>query len=549
MSRLEKLILEQLKKGQYGEKPGDQDLKSKLNNKFKYGVISHYFIDKHGKGNKYKPFTIDQVIERIPKSINYSKYSNGKYVFVVDGQNPKRGQKETLWGVYILDKQKTFPDIYDQVFALNKSGQFNQSFIITFKQYDELLKKQNELAIAKEKADAEAAAAAKKKPTVKKTKDVVQGVIKGTETIDTNNLGKGTPDAKAFQELLYQVGLKLIPTYKAFKKFASYRTAGADGGWDGDIGPATLNMLDKLSLKDKYLSGDRASVIKDLRSALKTNESVNYFKGIGMNLKLKDLLQEQIKIKPDDDVDSSGGSTSTNTRRSRSKKFTPDTFSSNYTGKGKITYNSGDTFTGSWENGKKSGQGTYKSKDGTTYNGTWSNGKMTGEFTIEYSNGDKRVGTYNSNGLNGTVTFTPKGGTPVQETWKDGKKIKSNKEYWDIVKKWVQDEYDFWENGGSGPEGQKNPLTHRQMFEQFNYTWDDDETNAKRAYMLNRKIALKWLKKQLEGDYTYYIKVENWIKNIGDQIDDYFQNDVTITLRNNNEGEIFTRTVQPEIDV
>jgi hypothetical protein len=39
MTRLEKIILEQLKKGQFGERSADSTLSSKLNNKFKYGII------------------------------------------------------------------------------------------------------------------------------------------------------------------------------------------------------------------------------------------------------------------------------------------------------------------------------------------------------------------------------------------------------------------------------------------------------------------------------------------------------------------------------
>jgi hypothetical protein len=151
MTRLEKIILEQLKKGQFGERSADSTLSSKLNNKFKYGIISFYFVDTHGRGNKYDAFTADQVIERIDRSIKYITYSNGEYIFVIDEQNPTSGNKETTWNVYIIDKKKTFPNISDQVFAENKSGQFNQSFIITFKQYDELLKKQAELVAAKKK--------------------------------------------------------------------------------------------------------------------------------------------------------------------------------------------------------------------------------------------------------------------------------------------------------------------------------------------------------------------------------------------------------------
>ena len=541
MTRLEKIVLEQLKKGQFGERSADSTLSSKLNNKFKYGIISFYFVDTHGRGNKYDAFTADQVIERIPKSIKYITYSNGEYVFVIDDQNPISGKKETLWNVYIIDKKKTFPNISDQVFAENKSGQFNQSFIITFKQYDELLKKQAELVATTTKEKA-AADAEKKKPAIEKTKVVVQNVVKGTETIDPNNLGKGTDDADAFQELLYQVGLKLIPGYTSFKKFASYRTKGPDGGWDGEIGAATLNVLDKLSLKDKYKSGDIAGVIKDLRASLLTTESTNYFKGTGMNIKLKDLLREQIIIKPDDEVTGGGTTNTTNTTNTKKKtsstNFTQATFPSKYNGSGTITYNNGDKFTGSWVNGLKSGKGKFtKSANGTTIDGEWKAGKK-----------------------NGIITFTFKDGKTTQQTWKDGIHQQTNEKYWDIAVAWVKAEYNFWEGRGSGPKGQARPKTHKEMFDQFNSTGfgniigDDDEAGAKSAYLTNRKIALKWLKQQLAGSenqfgVSYYKQIANWIYKIADQIDDYFQNDNTITLTNDALGDTITKTVQAEIDV
>jgi len=588
MTRLEKIVTEQLKRGDIGTAIADSVLISKLKNKFKHGVTVYMFIDKHGIGKKYPPLTADQVINEIPKNKGYKNYSNGEYIFVIDDQNPNSGKKETLWDVYIINKKKTFPNVPDQVFDEYKSGQFNQSVIVTFKQYELLLKKQNELAAAKEKADAEAAAVAaeKKKPAIEKTKDIVQNVITGTETIDVNNLGKGTPDAKAFQELLWKYGNSntTVKNQEVYKKFAFYRNKGADGGWDGNIGGGTEKYI-------KFLYGGLkvntyAELIKKIRSNLSQvqTESINYFKGMGMNIKLKDILREQGVKKKNDEFDLAGAlsaidvGTTTKTKTVTSKKtnnFTEDTFPANYTGKGKITYKNGDTFTGSWKNRKKSGQGIYTYKDGGTYTGSWENGKksgsgiyknaagksydgpwsngLNGEFKVTYPNGDIRVGTYSNSKLNGSATFTKKGGEPVKEMWKDGKLLGSNAHYWTIAKNWVVAEGNFWAKGGKGPEGQKRKLTHTGMFDQYNYTWDDDESGAKSAYLANRRIALQWLKKKLTGcvevtGQDYYRYIENWIYAIANEIDDVFQNDQTIKLTNAAEGDTITRTVQGEID-
>ena len=419
MTRLEKIILEQLKKGQFGERSADSTLSSKLNNKFKYGIISFYFVDTHGRGNKYDAFTADQVIERIDRSIKYITYSNGEYIFVIDEQNPTSGNKETTWNVYIIDKKKTFPNISDQVFAENKSGQFNQSFIITFKQYDELLKKQAELvAIAtKEKA---AADAEKTKPAIEKTIVDVQNVVNGTSTIDVNNLGKGTPDAKAFQELLWQYGDK-YPTQKSstiYINFAKFRTSDPDGGWDGDIGYFTKQYITFLygGLKVNTYTELIKKINLDLNQV--QTESINYFKGTGINIKLKDLLQEHL-LKEQEGFDfaaaeaavnssgsggggSSGagdrGGTTTTTTTTSSTDFTEATFPSKYNGSGTITYNNGDKFTGSWVNGLKSGKGKYTiAATKTTIVGNWYSGKKTG-----------------------IITYT-KDGTTTQQTWRDGK--------------------------------------------------------------------------------------------------------------------------------
>ena len=582
MTRLEKIILEQLKKGQFGERTADSTLSSKLNNKFKYGVISFYFVDTHGRGNKYKPFTADQVIERIPKSIKYITYSNGEYVFVIDDQNPTSGKKETTWDVYIINKKKTFPDISDSVFDENKSGQFNQSVIVTFKQYNELLKKQNELAIAKKKKPVVSAIASaeKKKPEV-----VVQNVIKGTETIDVNNLGKGTADAKAFQELLWQYGNKYetqknLPVYT---KFASYRTRGADGGWDGKIGPATKNYITFLYAGLKV--NTYPELIKKIRSDLSQvqNESTNYFKGIGINIKLKDILREQL-LKEQDGFDFSAanaaigsgasGNISSTKKKPSSKNFTPDTLPANYTGKatitwpsgtkyvgefkdgkfngqGTYTWSSGEKYVGGFKDGNNNGQGTFTYKNGKKHEGTWSNGKKTGELKITYPNDDTRVGTAINDRLTGSVTFTPKDGEPVEELWKDGVKIKTEQQQWEILKAWVTAEQKWWEPGSNstGPAGQKTPKTRKQMFAGMNATLDPDDEIGRDVYDANRKRALEWLKSNLKSDIgqTWYAKVKDWIDRISDQIDDYFQNIETINITNDETGDSIYATVEAEM--
>jgi hypothetical protein len=436
MTQLEKIILEQLKKGQFGERSADSTLSSKLNNKFKYGIISFYFVDTHGRGNKYDAFTADQVIERIPKSIKYITYSNGEYIFVIDEQNPSSGNKETTWNVYIIDKKKTFPNISDQVFAENKSGQFNQSFIITFKQYDELLKKQAELVAAKEKADAEAAAIAaaeKNKPAIEKTIVAVQNVINGTATIDVNNLGKGTPDAKAFQELLWQYGNK-YPTQKSntiYINFAKYRTKGPDGGWDGDIGPLTKKYITFLygGLKVNTYTELIKKINLDLNQV--QTESINYFKGTGINIKLKDLLQEQL-LKEQDGFDFAAAEAAVNSSgsggggSSGAGTGTPVLWRvpANYTGKGTITYDNGNTYTGDWVAGKYNGQGTFSRKDGMSYTGAWLNNKYNGQGTYTWPNGNTYTGNFQNNLRNGDGKFyNAETKTTTQQTWKDGEKL------------------------------------------------------------------------------------------------------------------------------
>jgi hypothetical protein len=439
MTRLEKIVAEQQtiksKLGDWGIYTGDwnsiaPDLKNngkKLVDDKSIDVVSFlwWIISENSD--------FQTIASNLYKSIQFGKnsqFSTGKYIYVINEKitgKKSKGKPIEFWPVYIVPITSAPP---------NSTYKVGTSPVLSMEQYELLLKKQAELVAAKEKADAEAAAIAaaeKNNPAIEKTIVAVQNVINGTATIDVNNLGKGTPDAKAFQELLYQVGLKLIPTYKAFKKFAYWRTRGTDGGWDGDIGPATLNMLDKLSLLENWESGDKVGVIKDLQAELLTNESTNYFKGTGMNIKLKDLLREQIVVKPDDEVTGSGGSSGAgdsggggNTPTPTNDTGTPDLWRlpANYTGKGTITYNNGNTYTGDWVAGKYNGQGTFSRKDGMSYTGAWLNGKYNGQGTYTWPNGNTYTGNFQNNLRNGDGKFyNAETKTTTQQTWKDGEKL------------------------------------------------------------------------------------------------------------------------------
>ena len=461
MKRFEKIVLEQkIRKGNMGVRKIDGPLASRTAKYFTNVddlVTSFYYVDKHGKGKKYTPLTSNELVQRwLPTLFELQKYNTKDYIVILDTDSQVTDKTESVWDVFVVNRN-SISKIPDS--DIKKLGNVGSAPLISLIEFQRL-KKQNELAVSKEKKKPSVSVGTVEKEVIKNLEVVVQNVVKGTSTIDVNNLGKGTADAKAFQELLWTYGDK-YPTQKStttYKNFAKYRTKGPDGGWDGDIGPATKKYITFLYGGLKV--NTYPELIKKIRSDLSQvqTESTNYFKGIGMNIKLKDILREQL-LKEQEGFDFSAAnaaigaatttSSTTSTTTSTTKKkpsstpiLTPDTFTKdkNYTGKGKITYKNGNTFEGEWKNGKKSGQGILKFKTGKKYEGTWSNGKKNGQFKITYKNGDTRVGTFSPTGLSGPVTFTPKGGEPVQETWKDSKKLLDIE---DLYKKSVADTEDI----------------------------------------------------------------------------------------------------------
>ena len=113
--------------------------------------------------------------------------------------------------------------------------------------------------------------------------------------------------------------------------------------------------------------------------------------------------------------------------------------------KGRMSYSSGDTYSGFFKNNKRHGQGTYVYKNGTkltgtfykslpsygtkTYAGKWKGDRYTGNFenwnrsgqgNYFWKNGNKYFGQWQKNKLHGQGTFTWKSGNKYVGQWEKG---------------------------------------------------------------------------------------------------------------------------------
>lgn len=312
MDKFTKIVLEQIRKGEFGTRPADASLTAKFK-KFTPDekVTSFYFVDKHGRGKKYPPLTADQIIDTyIAKLPDTSQYQNKDYIFILDTKSQKTGKKESLWDVFVIRKNAAFPNVDNKRIDSVRLGNAGQAPILSLKAFQNLKTTiASEIAAAeKARIEKEKEEAAEKARIEKEKLEAQQNITKKalSGNINVNNLGGGTTDAKAFQELLYLIGKSLASDTTEFKNFAKYRNErNGQPGWKGNIGEQSLALLDRLNLKETWEKGDagKTSVIKELHDALpNTNESINYFKGINMNIKLKDLINEQLRVKSDDEM-------------------------------------------------------------------------------------------------------------------------------------------------------------------------------------------------------------------------------------------------------
>ena len=76
---------------------------------------------------------------------------------------------------------------------------------------------------------------------------------------------------------------------------------------------------------------------------------------------------------------------------------------------GKVIFNNGDNYEGSWIDGNYNGQGIFKSYDGEIYEGEWSNGKYHGTGKLTFSDGLKKVGEFKKGSDWNTKWYNPNG--------------------------------------------------------------------------------------------------------------------------------------------
>jgi hypothetical protein len=312
MDKFTKIVLEQIKKkGDYGTRRADNDLAAKFSQNFtpQERIISFYFVDHHGRGKKYPPMTVDRLVNTyIGKLGSLRQYQNKDYIFILDTDSQKTGKKESLWDVFVIRKNAAFPNVDNKRIDSVVSGYAGQAPILSLKAFQKLKTTIASEIAAAEKAriekEKEEAAEKAEKEKLEAQQNITKKALSGN--IDVNNLGSGTTDAKAFQELLYLIGKSLASDTTEFKNFAKYRNErNGQPGWKGNIGEQSLELLNRLNLKKTWEKGNagKTSVIKELHDALpNTNESINYFKGINMNIKLKDLINEQLRVKSDDEM-------------------------------------------------------------------------------------------------------------------------------------------------------------------------------------------------------------------------------------------------------
>jgi len=74
-------------------------------------------------------------------------------------------------------------------------------------------------------------------------------------------------------------------------------------------------------------------------------------------------------------------------------------------GNGLMLFDNGDTYEGSWSQGKKNGTGKMTYRNGDTYNGSWENDMKHGHGVYTWNNGCVYDGDYKNDKRNGAGTF------------------------------------------------------------------------------------------------------------------------------------------------
>jgi hypothetical protein len=89
----------------------------------------------------------------------------------------------------------------------------------------------------------------------------------------------------------------------------------------------------------------------------------------------------------------------------------------------RVTFENGDTYTGTFLERKQNGKGVYTWKSGDTYDGEWLNGKRHGKGVMTFATtGDTYDGEWLNDEFNGSGVYTWKSGNKYEGNWLDDKR-------------------------------------------------------------------------------------------------------------------------------
>ena len=96
-------------------------------------------------------------------------------------------------------------------------------------------------------------------------------------------------------------------------------------------------------------------------------------------------------------------------------------------GYGSAIFPKGDSYSGTWRNGKAEGKGILKYKDGGVYSGDWREGKADGHGIMVYTDGSKYEGGWKASLAHGRGTMYDADGSIIfTGLWSYGKMIDSS---------------------------------------------------------------------------------------------------------------------------
>jgi len=91
-------------------------------------------------------------------------------------------------------------------------------------------------------------------------------------------------------------------------------------------------------------------------------------------------------------------------------------------GEGTVSFDNGDTLTGTFKGGLFEGDGVYTTADGSVYTGDWQGGQRHGQGTYTWARGSRYVGEWSDDRRHGKGVFTWPNGNRFEGEFRDNKR-------------------------------------------------------------------------------------------------------------------------------